>query len=116
MRRIKHFLPYIVMYGMAFLWVIPILWMADTAFKPDDEIFSSPPRWIPSPFTLDHVKVVSHGLALSKMAASKFACGHHGDIRIFDRFHSGSLFICQTSVAGAGFSLYLLSDLYVASL
>jgi len=46
------------MYGVAFLWMIPILWMADTAFKPDDEIFSSPPKWIPSHFTLDHVKEV----------------------------------------------------------
>jgi len=58
MRRIKHILPYIVMYGVAFLWMIPILWMVDTAFKPDDEIFSSPPKWIPSHFTLDHVKEV----------------------------------------------------------
>ena len=58
MRRIKRILPYIVMYGVAFLWMIPILWMADTAFKPDDEIFSSPPKWIPSHFTLDHVKEV----------------------------------------------------------
>jgi ABC-type glycerol-3-phosphate transport system permease component len=46
------------MYGVAFLWMIPILWMVDTAFKPDDEIFSSPPKWIPSHFTLDHVKEV----------------------------------------------------------
>ena len=51
-------------------------------------------------------------MALSKMAVSQCDCGHHGDIRIFDRFHPGSLFICQTSVAGAGFSLYLLSDIY----
>ncbi len=58
MRPFNRMIPYIVMYGVAFLWMIPILWMADTAFKPDDEIFSSPPRWIPSHFTLDHVKEV----------------------------------------------------------
>ncbi|HAF71015.1 MAG: ABC-type sugar transport system, permease component [Acetothermia bacterium 64_32] len=55
-KRLKRILPYFVMYGVAFLWVIPILWMADTAFKPESEIFQIPPKWIPSHFTLDNVR------------------------------------------------------------
>lgn len=43
------------MYGIAFLWVIPVLWMADTAFKPQSEIFRIPPTWVPSHFSLEHV-------------------------------------------------------------
>lgn len=56
MKWIKRYLPYVIMYGIAFLWVIPILWMADTAFKPTADIFSIPPKWIPSHFTLEHVR------------------------------------------------------------
>jgi len=56
MRWIKRYGPYLVLYGVAFLWVIPILWMADTAFKPTRDIFSIPPKWIPSHFTTEHVR------------------------------------------------------------
>ena len=48
MKWIKRYGPYLVLYGVAFLWIIPILWMADTAFKPTRDIFSIPPKWIPS--------------------------------------------------------------------
>ena len=55
MRHVRRYLPYVVMYGIAFLWVIPVLWMADTAFKPQSEIFRIPPTWVPSHFSLEHV-------------------------------------------------------------
>jgi ABC-type glycerol-3-phosphate transport system permease component len=55
MKHVKRYLPYIVLYGVAFLWVIPVLWMADTAFKPQAEIFSIPPSWIPSHLSGEHV-------------------------------------------------------------
>ena len=55
-RIVKRYLPYVVMYGIAFLWVIPVLWMADTAFKPRSDIFTIPPMWIPSHFTLFNVQ------------------------------------------------------------
>ena len=55
MRYVRRYLPYVVMYGIAFLWVIPVLWMADTAFKPQNEIFRIPPTWIPSRLSLEHV-------------------------------------------------------------
>jgi ABC-type glycerol-3-phosphate transport system permease component len=44
--------------AIALVWMIPVLWMADTAFKPDSEIFTLPPQWIPSRFTLKHVQDV----------------------------------------------------------
>ncbi len=55
MRRSADSLRLLVLFSLALLWVIPILWMADTAFKPSEEIFSSPPRWIPSRFNLSHM-------------------------------------------------------------
>ncbi|GAB4569333.1 MAG: carbohydrate ABC transporter permease [Anaerolineae bacterium] len=40
------------------LWMVPILWMIATAVKPDSEIFTLPPRWIPSHITLKHIQAV----------------------------------------------------------
>ncbi len=55
MRSLRRMLPYLVLYGIAFLWIIPVLWMADTAFKPTSEIFTIPPKWVPSHFTTYHI-------------------------------------------------------------
>ena len=56
MRRLKSWGPYLVMFGIAFLWVIPSLWVVATAFKPTPEIFSVPPKWLPSQPTTVHLK------------------------------------------------------------
>lgn len=37
------------------VWLIPALWMVDTAIKPNPEIFTLPPQWIPSKPTLKHI-------------------------------------------------------------
>ncbi|MBC7343829.1 MAG: carbohydrate ABC transporter permease [Clostridia bacterium] len=55
MTRLKVWGPYLVMFAIAFLWLIPTLWVAETAFKPDPDIFSIPPRWLPSRLTTNHV-------------------------------------------------------------
>ncbi len=52
-RLTKPVLHYLVMYGIAFLWVIPVLWMADTAFKPAEEIYAI--KWIPTHFTTHNI-------------------------------------------------------------
>jgi len=43
---------------LAVIWLGPVLWMIDTAFKPTPEIFTLPLRWLPSHFTLEHVRKV----------------------------------------------------------
>ncbi|MCR4391929.1 MAG: carbohydrate ABC transporter permease [Candidatus Acetothermia bacterium] len=55
MTKLKAWAPYLVMYAMAFLWVIPTLWVAETAFKPNPDIFSIPPKWVPSRLTTAHI-------------------------------------------------------------
>lgn len=35
---------------------LPFLWSVLTSFKPDNEIFAFPIRWLPSHFTLDHYR------------------------------------------------------------
>lgn len=46
------------LYALALTWLVPTLWMASTAFKPEAEVLSFTPRWIPSHLTLDHVRYV----------------------------------------------------------
>lgn len=41
-------------YLLAALWIVPVIWMAATAFKPTPEVMSFVPKWIPSEFTLEH--------------------------------------------------------------
>jgi ABC-type glycerol-3-phosphate transport system permease component len=41
-------------YLLAALWIVPVIWMAATAFKPTPEVMSFVPKWIPSQITLDH--------------------------------------------------------------
>ncbi|MGK5554240.1 carbohydrate ABC transporter permease [Actinomadura kijaniata] len=41
--------------------VFPVFWMASTAFKPNNEIFSSTPRPLPSHPTLEHFDFVLNG-------------------------------------------------------
>jgi len=46
----------IIMIIFSIIWLIPVLWMIDTAIKPTHEIFTTPPKWIPEKFTLQHIK------------------------------------------------------------
>lgn len=49
---------YVALYGMAFLFLIPYLWMLSTSIKPKDELFSQVPHWIPSSITLEWYRTV----------------------------------------------------------
>lgn len=50
----RTFLGYLLLCGLGFLFALPFLWMVSTAFKQPWQIFLIPPRWIPSPPTLDN--------------------------------------------------------------
>ncbi len=58
--RWKRYVQQIFTYLLAFFWLVPLLWMIDTAFKPAPEIMTLPPRWIPSHLTLEHLQAVVH--------------------------------------------------------
>lgn len=42
--------------ALAVVWLVPILWMVDTAFKPTAHIFSRPPSWWSPEWTLSHFR------------------------------------------------------------
>lgn len=44
----------IVLVLMAALFLIPILWMVSTSFKETKDVYVMPPRWIPSPATIEN--------------------------------------------------------------
>ena len=45
---------YLALAALAVPFLLPLLWMASTAFKPADMIYASPPQWIPEPLTLEN--------------------------------------------------------------
>ena len=48
-------LKYVLYYGLALVWLVPVFWMASTAIKPTPEVMSFTPRWIPSEVNFDHM-------------------------------------------------------------
>jgi multiple sugar transport system permease protein len=48
----RRVLLYVVALGTSLLMVGPLYWMFSTSFKPSADVFASPPKWIPDPWTL----------------------------------------------------------------
>jgi ABC-type glycerol-3-phosphate transport system permease component len=41
---------YVVLAGLALVFLVPFYWLAISAFKSQGQIFSTPPQWVPSPW------------------------------------------------------------------
>jgi multiple sugar transport system permease protein len=46
---IKELLTHIVLLPIAFIFMLPFLWMLSTSLKTDQQLFAYPPIWIPNP-------------------------------------------------------------------
>jgi multiple sugar transport system permease protein len=57
-RRIGQALVFVLVAGWSALAVLPLVWMVTTSFKPTDQIFTFPPRWIPEPVVFRHYLVI----------------------------------------------------------
>src|SRR5689334_5324541 len=51
--RVWNILGVTVAALIALLWLMPLLWAVDTAFKPEEETATIPISWIPTHFTTD---------------------------------------------------------------
>jgi multiple sugar transport system permease protein len=51
-------LLYAALIGTSLLMIGPFYWAFATAFKPSGDVFASPPKWIPSPWTVANFKEV----------------------------------------------------------
>ncbi len=61
-RRVRHpvrrTLLYVALAASAVVMVGPLYWMFATSFKPASDVFASPPKWIPDPWTLQNYRDV----------------------------------------------------------
>jgi len=51
-RQLKRLGVYVALYGTALLFLAPYAWMISTSLKPESEVFSLVPHWIPSEVTV----------------------------------------------------------------
>ncbi len=63
-KMLKNVLLHITVIIVAFLVVAPFLWMLSTSLKPSRDIFLNTPKFIPSPFSLDHYFNIVKDLAI----------------------------------------------------
>lgn len=45
---------YVILALLAVPFMMPLLWLISTAFKPAEMVYASPPQWIPNPVTLEN--------------------------------------------------------------
>jgi ABC-type glycerol-3-phosphate transport system permease component len=55
---VKRTLLYAAAIGTSLLMLGPLYWMFSTSLKPSADVFASPPKWIPSPWTLGNYRDV----------------------------------------------------------
>lgn len=55
-KQAKPFVRTALFVALTLAWLIPILWMFNTAIKPNEHIFTRPPQWIPPSITLQHFR------------------------------------------------------------
>ena len=58
MSRGKRVVLYAALIGTSLVMIVPFYWTFATSFKPPGDIFASPPKWIPSPWTLQNYRDV----------------------------------------------------------
>jgi len=59
--RLPQVARFIILSILAWMWLVPALWMTITSFKPESQIIEIPPRWFPdklSDFTTEHYRYV----------------------------------------------------------
>lgn len=47
--RLRRWLLLALLWGVALLFLVPLLWMLSSSLKPTWQIFETPPRWLPDP-------------------------------------------------------------------
>ncbi len=45
---------HIALIGLSIVFFLPFLWLLSTSLKPEWQIFTFPPVWIPDPVTFEH--------------------------------------------------------------
>ncbi len=65
-RRLSRLVVYALLIVTSILMLGPFYWMLATSFKPAADVFASPPKLIPSPWTLENYRFVFHNLPFTR--------------------------------------------------
>jgi multiple sugar transport system permease protein len=57
-RRSTRLLLYVIAIVTSAIMIVPLYWMLATSFKPPGDVFASPTKWIPDPWTLANYRDV----------------------------------------------------------
>ena len=88
-RRTRDVLPrFLITLVVAFLWVLPVVWMLLTSVKPESQIVTLPPRWFPdrvTDFTLQNyinILAVPRGVDLVRSFLNSVAVATTGTLLV----------------------------------
>ncbi|WDU82523.1 hypothetical protein [Caloramator sp. Dgby_cultured_2] len=57
-KQLEKILLFSVAVILATLWLLPLLWIVSTAFKPESDVIDPIVRWIPKRVTLDNFRII----------------------------------------------------------
>ena len=66
LRILKQVILYVLLIGATLLALAPLLWMTSTAFKPESQVISYPPQWIPQSPTLANFRYILKNFAFGR--------------------------------------------------
>ena len=69
-RPLSRALIYLVLILTSVLMLGPFYWMFATSFKPAADVFASPPKWIPSPWTSENYRYVIENASFARFFAN----------------------------------------------
>lgn len=72
-RSFRVLLRYLLLAAAAALMVGPFAWMLSTSMMPQEEMFRTPPQWIPAEFSLKNYRAIMEVLPLGRMLLNSFA-------------------------------------------
>ncbi len=65
-RRLSRAILYLIMIVITVLMAAPLLWMVSTSFKPENEVYSYPPLWLPLAPTMANFPLVLSRFAFGR--------------------------------------------------
>lgn len=72
MKIIKTILVYLILFSFVIIALFPFFWLVSTSLKGTEEIFSFPPKLIPSKFTFTNFKEVWNAIPFGKYYLNSF--------------------------------------------
>lgn len=62
--KVSNIVLFLIAMAVAFIMIVPFVWMLSASFKLKSEIFSVPIRWIPETFHLDNYRTIMNEIPL----------------------------------------------------